>query len=85
MLQKQTVIERNTGTALHFLSVSECVHVAERLVWSVECRGFESHPRQLILLRKSDCLGCAVLLCLVLPCLYMFDLACFILPSLISH
>ena len=30
-----------------------------------ECRGFESHPRQLIFLRKSDCLGCAVLLCLV--------------------
>ena len=32
---------------------------------SVECRGFESHPRQLIFLWKSDCLGCAVLLCLV--------------------
>ena len=31
----------------------------------VECRGFESHPRQLIFLRKSDCLGCAALLCLV--------------------
>ena len=28
-------------------------------------RGFESHPRQLIFSRKSDCLGCAVLLCLV--------------------
>ena len=26
---------------------------------------YESHPRQLIFLRKSDCLGCAVLLCLV--------------------
>ena len=41
------------------------------------------HPRQLSCLRKSDCLGCAVLLCLV--CL--FDLACFFLPSflLISH
>ena len=49
-----------------------------------ECRGFKSHLRQLILLRKSDCLGCAVLLCLV--CL--FDLACFFLPSfssLIKH
>ena len=44
---------------------------------SVECRGFESHPRQLIFLRKSDCLGCAVLLYLV--CL--FDLACFFLSS----
>ena len=31
----------------------------------VECRGFESHPRQLIFLMKSDCLDCAVLLCLV--------------------
>ena len=27
-----------------------------------ECRGFESHPRQLVFLRKSHCLGCAVLL-----------------------
>ena len=42
--------------------------------------GFESHLRQLIFLRKSDCLGCAVLLCLV--CL--FDLACFFLPSHLS-
>ena len=40
----------------------------------------ESHPRQLIYLRKSDCLGCAVLLCLV--CL--LDLACFLLPSFSS-
>ena len=38
--------------------------------------------RQLILLRKSDCLGCAVLLCLVV-CLTL--LASFFLPSLISH
>ena len=42
---------------------------------SVECCGFESHPRQLIFLRKSDCLGCAVLLCL---------LASFFLPSHLS-
>ena len=38
----------------------------------------ESHPRQLIFLRKSDCLGCAVLLCLVV-CLTL--LASFFLPS----
>ena len=44
------------------------------------CRGFESHLRQLIFSRKSDCLGCAVLLCLV--CL--FDLACFFLSSFSS-
>ena len=43
---------------------------------SVECRGFESHPRQLIFLRKSDCLGCAV------PC--FFDFACFFLSSFSS-
>ena len=36
--------------------------------------------RQLIFSRKSDCLGCAVLLCLV--CL--FDLACFFLSSHLS-
>ena len=46
----------------------------------MECRGFESHPRQLIFLRKSDCLGCAVLIYLV--CL--FDLACFFLPYFTS-
>ena len=45
-----------------------------------KCRGFESHLRQLIFSRKSGCLGCAVLLCLV--CL--FDLACFFLPSFSS-
>ena len=43
----------------------------------IECRGFESHPRQLIFLRKSDYLGCVVLLCLVV-CLTL--LASFFLP-----
>ena len=38
------------------------------------------YMRQLIFSRKSDCLGCAVLLCLV--CL--FDLACFFLSSFSS-
>ena len=46
----------------------------------VECRGFESHPRQLIFSRKSDCLEGTVLLCLV--CL--LDLACFFLSSFSS-
>ena len=45
------------------------------------CCGFESHLRQLIFLRKSDCLGCAVLLCLVV-CLTL--LASFFLPSHLS-
>ena len=41
--------------------------VVEHSVLSVECRGFESHLRQLIFLRKSDCLGCAAcLVCLTL-------------------
>ena len=40
-----------------------------------------SHPRQLIFLRKSDCLGCAVLLCRVV-CLTL--LASFFLPSHLS-
>ena len=59
------------------------LQLVERSVWSIECRGFESHPRQLIFSRKSDCLGCAVLLCLV--CL--FDLACIFLSFflLICH
>ena len=41
----------------------------------------ESHPRHLIFLRKSDCLGCAVLLCLVV-CLTL--LASLILSSNLS-
>ena len=61
-------------------SCAALVHVAqlvERSVYSVEYRGFESHPRQLIFL---DCLWCAVLLCLV--CLTL--LASFFLPSHLS-
>ena len=34
--------------------------------YSTCCRGFESHPRQLIFLGKNDCLGCAVLHCCLL-------------------
>ena len=43
----------------------------------LEC-GFETHSRQLILLRKSACLGCSVLLCFVV-CMTL--LASFFLPS----
>ena len=39
--------------------------MVERSVQSVEYCEFESHPKQFIFLRKNDCLGCAVLLCLV--------------------
>ena len=42
---------------------------------------FEYHPRQLIFLRKSNCLGCALLLCVVV-CLTL--LASFFLPSHLS-
>ena len=58
------------------ICICTCIHVST----CIECRVFESHPMQLIFLWKSDCLGCAVLLCLV--CL--FDLACFFLPSFSS-
>ena len=59
-----------------------CSSVVERSGWSVKCRGFESHPRQLIFLSKSDCLGCAVLLCHVI-CTTLLNY--FFLPFLISH
>ena len=68
---------REEGKGISYISlhvhVRTCLvsSVVERSVYSVECRGFESHPRQ-----KSDCLGCAVLLCLVV-CL---TLLCFFLP-----
>ena len=39
--------------------------------------------RQLIFLRKSDCLGCAVLLCLVV-CLTLLDFSSFLLSILIN-
>ena len=35
----------------------------------IMCRGFKSHPRQLIFLWKSDCLGRAVFV--VYPCLHV--------------
>ena len=59
---------------------ASAAQLVERSVSSIECRGFESHPRQLIFSRKSDYLGCAVLLCLV--CLTL--LASFFLPSHLS-
>ena len=64
----------------HVLYMYMYMYMVERSVKCVECRGFESHPRQLIFSRKSDCLRCAVLLCLI--CL--FDLACFFLSSFSS-
>ena len=53
-------------------------------MYSVECHGFKSHPKQLFFLRKNDCLGCAVLFYLVV---YLTLLALFFLPSssLIKH
>ena len=48
----------------------------------IQCTVYMSHVRQLIFLRKSDCLGCALLLCLVV-CMTL--LASSFLPSLIFH
>ena len=59
---------------IHVLVPDTCFSSIIHVLVPDTCRGFESHLRQLFS-RKSDCLGCAVLLCLV--CL--FDLACFFL------
>ena len=48
-------------------------------VHCVEYSGFESHPRQLMFLRKTDCLGCTELLLCLVVCLNL--LASFFLPS----
>ena len=48
-----------------------CSSVVEQ---SVESHGFESHPRQLIFLSKSDCLGCAVLLAVGLEPMTLYTL-----------
>ena len=45
-------------------------------MYSVECHGFKSHPKQLFFLRKNDCLGCAVLLYLVVCLTLLASLAC---------
>ena len=51
-------------------------HYTLSLVCTVYCCGFKSHPRQLIFfVWKSDCLGCALLLCLV--CLTQYCLLLF--------
>ena len=66
-------------THIHTLTLTHVhVHIHSH---TYTCIGFESYLRQLIFLRKSDCLGCAVLLCLVVC------LTCLLLPSflLISH
>ena len=52
------------------------------MTMSSQLGGFESHPRQLIFPLESDCLGCAVLLCIVV-CLTL--LASFFLPSHLSN
>ena len=64
----------------HVITPYTYIYNTKRSYMYIVCRGFESHPRQLIFSRKSDCLGCAVLLCLV--CLFVW--ACLLL-SFISH
>ena len=83
--ENDTVGSMNSCTCVHVAvncivtTTFTCITV--KLHVHVECCGFESHPKQLIFLRKSDCLGCAVLLCLVV-CLTL--LASFFLPSHLS-
>ena len=48
-----------------YIHVDVVAQVVENSIWSVECCGFESHPRQLIFLWKIDCLGYVLLLCFV--------------------
>ena len=69
--------------SLKIIGCFGCTHLLlESLVLYVMCTcTFKSHLRQLIFLRKSDCLGCIVLLCLVV-CLTL--LASFFLPSHLS-
>ena len=64
-----------------YCNIHDCnIHVHD-CKCACTCTCIESHPRQLIFLRKSDCLGCAMLLCLVV-CLTL--LASFFLPSFSS-
>ena len=82
--KKQARSNKQQGKATQYIHIQAHVHVAqlvERSVQSVECRGFEAHPRQLIFLGKSDCLGCAVLLCFVVR---LILLASFFLLSHLS-
>ena len=74
-------IHTHTCTLIqHTCTCCICKDSASTMHIHVHVYGFESHLRQLIFSRKSDCLGCAVLLFLV--CL--FDLACFFLSSFSS-
>ena len=68
---------RTEQKAIHVHSFNSCWTKAihEHSIISSQNKGY-------ICLSKSDCLGCAVLLCLVV-CVTL--LASFFLPSLISH
>ena len=66
-----------TYTCVHLILTYAIVYI------QYTCCGFESHLRQLIFPWKSDCLGCVVLLCLVV-CLTL--LASFLhLPLMHMH
>ena len=66
----------------HGCAVCVCMCVGSHMNYDVQIVQYiYMHPRQLIFLRKSNCLGCAVLLCLVV-CLTL--LASFFLPSHLS-
>ena len=67
----------NTCTCIYMVIKSNCLSLVGDIQY---IHSKLSCTRQLLFSRKSDCLGCAVLLCLV--CL--FDLACFFLSSFSS-
>ena len=77
---KRNFLEKHGTSYIYMSSLPNRFLETDENIEKCMCRGFESHLRQLIFSRKSDCLGCAVLLCLV--CL--FDLACFFLSSFSS-
>ena len=44
-----------------YKKIPQTAHCVHGRTLCLEYHGFDSHPRQFIFLRKSDCLGCGVL------------------------
>ena len=88
MRMLETILLSTTPTAdalpvpsstLFLSGIYESMYHSSSLDVGCLCNNNCACPRQLIFLRKSDCLGCAELLCFV-----FFDLACFFLSSFSS-
>ena len=81
MVHRMADLEREAAVSIH--NGSNITSLALDTVREEEIGDmYMSHPRQLIFLWKSDCLVCAVLLCLVV-CTTL--LASFFLPSHLSN